>query len=81
MATATNHIINTPSNLPSWLYELLPLIYIASGLMVFELLGGGFAVLSSFLLVFAGVGVLSMRRKFRSAAAKLKKRPLRRRAM
>ena len=55
---------------PSWLYELLPFIYIISGLLVFMKLGGGFAIFSCSLLIFAGIHVLLMRRTHRNAVTK-----------
>jgi hypothetical protein len=70
---AVTRSTDTLSNVPSWLYELLPFIYIAGGLLVIIKLGGGIAIISSALLIFAGVRVLSMRRKHRTVTAKPKR--------
>ena len=52
-------------NLPSWLYELLPALYIASGLAVAVLLPGPLSSISGGLLVCSGLMAQYMRRKFR----------------
>ena len=52
-------------DLPRWLYELLPSLYIAVGLGCAVLLSGPFAKISAVLLVCAGLLVHDMRRRYR----------------
>lgn len=50
---------------PAWLYELLPVIYIIAGVGVAASISGLLAVLSSALLIVAGVQVFRMRGRHR----------------
>ncbi len=52
---------------PAWLYELLPLIYITMGVLAAAKLGGVLAILSSALLIAAGIRVLRMRSRYRES--------------
>ena len=53
--------------LPRQLYELLPFIYIAAGILCAVLIDSTIVLISSLLLVITGVFVLVMRRNFRRA--------------
>lgn len=52
---------------PAWLYELLPLIYIAGGFLAAATLGGMLAVFSGAILVGTGMQVLRMRNRYRKS--------------
>ena len=52
-------------NLPGWLYESLPWLYMAFGLGAAVLLSGPLSLISGVLLVCVGLGVYNMRRKYR----------------
>ena len=52
-------------DLPTWLYELLPSLYVAFGIAVALLLSGPFATISGVLLVCAGLMVFHMRHTYR----------------
>ncbi len=52
---------------PAWLYELLPLVYIAAGLWVAAMLTGLLAVCSGVLLIVAGVQVFRLRGRYRKS--------------
>ena len=53
--------------IPAWLYELLPFIYLASGLLAATKLKGSLAIASGALLIAAGIQVLRMRGRYRKA--------------
>ena len=53
--------------LPRLLYELLPLIYIATGILCAVLIDSTIVLISSMLLIVTGVFVIMMRRNFRRA--------------
>lgn len=52
-------------DLPTWLYELLPSLYVASGLGVALFLPGRLSTFSGVLLVCAGLRVFAMRHMHR----------------
>ncbi len=54
--------------LPRLLYELLPFIYIVTGILCAVLIDSTIVLISSLLLVVTGVFVIMMRRNFRRAA-------------
>ena len=51
--------------LPRRLYELLPYLYIGSGIVSISLIDSAIVLMSSMLLILAGVFVLIMRKSFR----------------
>ena len=53
--------------LPRQLYELLPFIYIGTGIICAVLIDSTIVLISSILLIVTGVFVLLMRRSFRNA--------------
>lgn len=52
---------------PAWLYELLPLIYIAVGTTASVVVGGVLAISSGVIFICTGIHVLRMRRHYRLA--------------
>ena len=53
--------------LPRLLYELLPFIYIATGILCAVMIDSTIVLISSMLLIVTGVFVIMMRRSFRRA--------------
>ena len=68
---------NVDVTTPAWLYELLPFIYLAVGLVVLISLKGALSVLSGALFVAAGVQVLLMRNSYRKAIRHPRRVPVR----
>ena len=50
---------------PEWLYEALPSIYIAAGVITIANLGNTLSIVSGTLLISAGLFIWSMRRSYR----------------
>ena len=68
---------NVDVTTPAWLYELLPFIYLAVGLVVFVSLNGMLSILSGALFFAAGVQVLLMRSRYRKAIRHPRRVPVR----
>ncbi len=78
---AINRVGNTVDvSIPAFIYELLPLLYIAGGFLAAAKIGGALVNLCSVVLILTGVQILRMRSRYRESMKFPQRNPVRSRS-